>query len=304
MRSILIVGSGALATAYATKLAQHKEIQLQIFCEWQEGIQAIREQGIRCHFQDEIFTTPPMFASTDPTTIKTADLILVLLKSWQTRDVVSRLSNKLKPDGICLTFQNGLGNLQILREIFPHDRVIAGTTMIGAELLSPGEVSINFLGGMQVEEHPAFEWIMPLFEQSGLTIQMNPDLQSVLWGKLLINAVVNPLTAIFHQRNGVLLSSKESQALMDAVIDEIMMLVNHKQITLPYPDAKRQVRLAIQQTAENLSSMAQDWRREAPTEIDNITGAILKEAEVYQIDMPVNRTIYQLIKAGVAARNL
>ena len=304
MKSILIVGSGALATAYATQLSQCNDIQLQMFCEWQDGVDAIREHGIRCHFQDEVLQTPPIHASTEPSTIQPADLMLVLLKSWQTKEVVSKLADKLQPDGVCLTFQNGLGNLQILRDIFPKEQVIAGTTMIGAELLTPGEVSINFFGGMQVEDHPACEWILPIFKQSGFNIQVHPDLQSVLWGKLLINAVVNPLTAIFHQRNGVLLSTIESQALMDAVIDEIMTLVIRKQINLPYPDAKQQVRKAIQQTAENLSSMAQDWQRKAPTEIDNITGAILNEAEAYNIDMPVNRTIYQLIKAGIAARNL
>jgi 2-dehydropantoate 2-reductase len=304
MSSILIIGSGALATAYASKLSQNPEIELQLFCEWQEGIQAIQEKGILCHNRKEIINTQNIYASVHADTINPADLILVLVKSWQTDRVVSKIKNKLKPDGICLTLQNGLGNLQILRQLFPHDQVLAGTTMLGAELLAPAEVKINFLGSMQIEEHPAADWVLPVFQQSGFDIQTNPDLESVLWGKLLINAIVNPLTAIFEQRNGILISSIESLALMDAMIDEILLLIKKKDIHLPYGDAHRQVRLAVQQTAENLSSMAQDWKRNAPTEIDNITGAILKEAQEYRIRMPVNQTIYQLIKAGLATKNL
>ena len=304
MSSILIVGSGALATAYATKLYQHPEIALQIFCEWQEGVMSIRKDGIRCHYQDRTIKTPPFLATIQAAEITPVDLILVLVKSWQTERVVSQIKDKLKPEGICLTLQNGLGNLQILRRIFPPQKVLAGTTMLGAELIAPAEVKINFIGRMQMEEHPADGWILPIFRESGFEIQTNPELESVLWGKLLINAIVNPLTAIFQQRNGILLSSTESRALMDAMIDEILLLVQKKNIALPYADAHRQVRLAVEQTTENLSSMAQDWKRNAPTEIDNITGAILNEAQTYQIEMPVNKTIYQLIKAGLAVKNM
>ncbi|MBI9050070.1 MAG: 2-dehydropantoate 2-reductase [Anaerolineaceae bacterium] len=302
MKSILIVGSGALATVYATKLSYNPDCQLQMYCEWHAGIQAIQQKGITCFHNDTELKTKPLKATTDPDQIQPVDLILVLVKSWQTGNLVSQIQDKLKSNGVCLTLQNGLGNLQILQKNFSDERVIAGTTMVGAELLKPAIVRITFLGGMQISEHPANQWIIPLFQQSGFEISSNSDLESVLWGKLIINAVVNPLTVIFQSRNGVLIESEESLALIDAMIDEIMLLINAKGITLPYPDAHSQVRYAINKTAQNLSSMAQDWKRNVPTEIENITGAILQEAKKYNLTMPVNQTIYQLVTAGLAAK--
>jgi 2-dehydropantoate 2-reductase len=86
------------------------------------------------------------------------------------------------------------------------------------------------------------------------------------------------------------------------MIDEILQVVKAKQIVLPYADAHTHVRSALKQNGKNSSSMAQDWKRNAPTEIDNITGAILNEAKKYNIKMPVNQTIYQLVKTGISAK--
>jgi 2-dehydropantoate 2-reductase len=302
MTSILIVGTGALANIYASKFSNNPNCEVQFFCEWEDGVNAIQQKGITCISVDETIQTKPLPATTNPQALQPADLILVLVKSWQTRKLVEQIKDKRKPNGACLTLQNGLGNLQILYDIFGKEHVLAGTTMISAVLLEPAKVQLNFLGSMQVEQHPAAEWIIPLFQQSGFEMESNPNLDSVLWGKLLLNAIVNPLTAIIQQPNGALLETAESLDLMDAMIDEILQVIRAKQIDLPYKDAHIHVRSALKQNGKNSSSMAQDWRRNAPTEIDTITGAILDEAKKYNISMPVNQTVYQLVKAGIAAK--
>jgi 2-dehydropantoate 2-reductase len=302
MPSILLIGSGAMANAFAARFSQYKDCSIQLFSEWEQGNQAIREQGIHFTQAGTTLQIPPLFATHEIEKIKPADLILVFVKSWQTEQVVSQVQEKLLPAGVCMTLQNGLGNYEILSEHFGKDHVNLGTTTLGATLECPGRVQVHMQGTITIGQHPSNDWIIPLFQSAGFSIESVPDLESILWGKLIINAVINPLSALLQVTNGGLDDDPYSLALADAIIDEIQHLMKLKHISLPYPDPHQRIREIIAQSETNHSSMFQDWQRNAPTEIESITGAILKDASTYHLEMPVNRTIYHLIKTELARK--
>ncbi len=302
MPSILIIGSGAMANAFAARFSQNKDCSIQLFSEWEQGNQAIREQGIHFTQAGTMLHIPPLFATHKIDKTKPADLILVFVKSWQTEQVVRQVQDKLLPKGVCITLQNGLGNYELLSELFGQDHVNLGTTTLGATLEGPGRVQVHMQGTITIGQHPSNSWIIPLFQSADFSIESVPDLESVIWGKLIINAVINPLTALLQVPNGGLDDDLYSLALADAIIDEIQDLLKHKQISLPYPDPHQRIREIIAQSETNHSSMFQDWQRNAPTEIESITGAILKDAAAYQLEMPVNRTIYHLVKTELARK--
>jgi 2-dehydropantoate 2-reductase len=123
------------------------------------------------------------------------------------------------------------------------------------------------------------------------------DTTSLIWGKLVINAAINPLTALLRIPNGELLNRPNARALMAAAAREAAAVAGASQISLPYPDPVSAVEDVARRTAGNLSSMLQDVQRGTPTEIDAICGAIVKAGARVKVPTPVIRTMWLLVRA-------
>jgi 2-dehydropantoate 2-reductase len=118
-----------------------------------------------------------------------------------------------------------------------------------------------------------------------------------VWGKLAINAAINPLTALLQVPNGELLERPTAQALMGSAAAEVAAVAAARGVQLPYADPPAAAQEVARRTAANYSSMLRDIQRGAPTEIDAICGAIVRAGEQAQVPTPVNRTLWQLVKA-------
>jgi 2-dehydropantoate 2-reductase len=119
----------------------------------------------------------------------------------------------------------------------------------------------------------------------------------LLWGKLVINAAINPLTALLRVPNGVLLERPTARALMSTLAREASSVAVAQGIRLPFPNPLQAVETIARRTASNRSSMLQDVERGAPTEIDAICGAIVKAGDQVGVAAPINRTLWQLVSA-------
>ena len=129
------------------------------------------------------------------------------------------------------------------------------------------------------------------------TVEMVDDLASLVWSKLVINTAINPLTALLEVENGELLNRKSAKALMAKLALETADVAQALGINLSYEDPVKASEKVAERTAPNHSSMYQDIMRGAPTEIDAICGAIIRSGEQTGVPTPVNRTIWQLVKA-------
>ncbi len=98
-------------------------------------------------------------------------------------------------------------------------------------------------------------------------------------------------------RNGLLLESESTRQLMADVALEVAAVARAKGIALPYDDPVAYVEMGCEQTATNHTSMLQDVERGAPTEIDLICGAVMREGAALGVPTPVNATLYYLVKA-------
>jgi 2-dehydropantoate 2-reductase len=133
--------------------------------------------------------------------------------------------------------------------------------------------------------------------EAGFNVETVADPDSLLWGKLVINAAINPLTALLRVPNGELLERGTARALMQAAACEAAAVAAAQGIRLPYPDPLAVAESVAQRTATNRSSMFQDIQRGAPTEIDAICGAVVQAGEEVGVPTPVNLTLWQLVKA-------
>lgn len=298
MRSVLIVGTGALANLFAARLAR-AGVTVTMLGTWADGLTALREHGVRLVEEDGGEVSCPVRVVSDPADCPGVSLSLVLVKSWQTGRAARQLAECLLADGLALTLQNGLGNRETLAAQLGEERVLAGTTTTGATLLGPGRVRPGGEGVVTLGSQAGTERFRALLESAGFRVEQTDDLRSLLWGKLAINAAINPLTALLGVPNGELLVRPAARHLMSELAREVAAVAATLGVQLPYADPVAAAEEVARRTATNRSSMLQDVERGAPTEIDAICGAVTRHGERLGVLTPVNRTMTLLVKAMV-----
>ena len=295
-QDILLVGTGALATLFAARLGEAGH-SVSMLGTWKQGLQALRENGARIVDADGNERAYKVHATNDPNEVSGAKFAIVLVKSWQTERAARQLKLSLADDGHALTLQNGLGNRETLSRDLGTDRVSLGVTTTGATLVGPGLVRTGGDGIISIEENQALGPLEAALRSSNFNLQIVDDAQSLIWGKLVINAAINPLTALLRVPNGELLARPIVRKMMASLARETAEVAAAEHVNLPFSNPVSAAEDVARKTAKNISSMFQDVRRGAPTEIDAICGAVTQRAEVHGINTPYNRACWQLVRA-------
>lgn len=293
---LLIVGTGALACLFAARLAGSGN-KVTMLGSWSEGLAALRQHGVRLLDLDGSSQNQPVEVMDWSACNGNYTKSLVLVKSWQTERVAKQLYRCLATNGIALTLQNGLGNYEILREFLGQERVALGVTTVGAKMVEPGCVQFTGNGKISLGAHPQLHGLAELLQKVGFQVEMVSDTASLLWGKLVINAAINPLTALLRVPNGELLERPAARELLAEAALEAASVALKQGIILPYPDPVLAVQEVARNTAANYSSMLQDVMRGTITEIEAINGAIVKMGEHFGVPTPVNRMLWRLVKS-------
>jgi 2-dehydropantoate 2-reductase len=293
---ITIIGTGALASLFASRLAPHTPITM--FGSWREAIEAINTRGLI--LEDEsgsrVFYVK---ATSDARKCEGTELALVLVKSYQTEKVAKEIKKFLAPNGVVLTLQNGLGNYEALVNELGEERVAQGVAMQGALLLGAGHVRDTGKGSIHVIAHPRLTKWIEVLRKANIDVHESPisNLQSLVWNKLLINVPINPLTALLRITNGELLKREEALQIADQAVSECLAVMVAKGIAPPRESPHDRYRKVLASTSANRSSMLQDVLRGAQTEIESINGAVVREGKKFGVLTPINETLYRLVKA-------
>lgn len=303
-RRLIIAGTGAMACLFGARLSPYVDVTL--LGSWPAGLAAVSRTGIRLGAGGNP-TVAHVRATTDPAACAGARMALVLVKSWQTARVAAQLATCLADDAVVLTFQNGLGNLEKLQACLGTERAALGVTTTGATLIGPGHVRHGGDGPICLADHSRLEHLAGLLQDAGFGVQRLSNLDGAVWGKLAINAGINPVTALLRVENGGLVQDSAARMLAVAAAQEVAAVATACGIRLPFTDAGEALLAVAKRTAGNRSSMYQDILRGAPTEIGAICGAVVRKGEEFKVPTPVNRTLWRLVReqtthrAGVAA---
>jgi 2-dehydropantoate 2-reductase len=294
--NILIVGTGAMGSLFAARLALAGH-NVSMLGSWKEGLEAIRSEGV--HFIDTSGEEQrrAVNVTDDPHTCTGARYALILVKAWQTERVAHQLADCLAADGLAVTLQNGLGNRETLIQHLGPERVALGVTTTGATLLKAGHVKAGGEGPISIERHPALGPLMDALQSARFDVQIVEEARSLIWGKLVINSAINPLTALLRVPNGVLLERPQAREMMRQLALETAQVARAEKIELSFPDPAAAAEDVARRTATNRSSMLQDVQRGAPTEIDAICGAVVQIAQKHKLSTPANWVCWQLVKA-------
>ena len=295
---IAIMGAGAMGSLIGALLFEHGE-DVILIDPWEEHIKKINDNGLVIESGSKKRLVP-IKAFSGPKSLEKRDLVIFLVKSYDTYQAAKDALPIVEDNTFALTLQNGIGNVEILESILGKGRVIVGTTSHGATLLAPGMIrhagkGPTYIGEINGTISNRIKEIAKIFNNAGIDTEISSQMEKLLWRKLIINIGINGLTALTGLKNGQLLKFPETIYLMEKLINEALEVASKKGIEFE-EDMVKTVKDIAELTRENRSSMGQDIDRKKRTEIDAINGAVIREAEKFGVNVDVNRTITYLIK--------
>lgn len=233
---------------------------------------------------------------------ETPELIIVTTKAGDAASAVAGILPQLPQDTPVVLFQNGLGSQQAVAAQWPHHCILAASTTEGANRPSPdllvhagkGE---TWIGPLTSPARATGAQILAPLDASGLTLHQEPDILHRLWQKLIINAGINPYTALLDCTNGDILEAPLYRNTIDALCRELALLMQADGQGEERPETLRQrIEAVARRTAGNTSSMRADILRGRPTEIHFINGYLVQRGKAHGIAVPVNQMLTEQVQ--------
>jgi len=199
-----------------------------------------------------------------------------------------------------VSLQNGMGNAALLDAAYPGNAVV-GVTAMGATRTGNGRVFYagegdTYFGTLRAPGALASK-VAEAFGSVGLDSYVSEDIMAQVWSKAIVNASINPLTAIVRCKNGKILQDEHLRRIAEEASREGSAIAKACGIDLGKEDPFERVKEVLRRTAENRSSMFQDMERRKRTEIDEISGDLVRRGESAGVDAPTNRTLFHLVKS-------
>ncbi len=297
---IAIVGAGAMGSLFGALLSEAGN-DVWLYDVWPEHIQAITDRGLSVE-REANTRVVKLKATTNPAEIGEAQLVIIFVKSTQTKPASETARELTRSEGSVMTLQNGMGNADMISQFIGPDRILAGTTSHGATLLGPGSIRHAGIGpttiGAWAQTKESLEnarGIAEFFTRAGIETEAVQDVHSVVWNKLFINVGINAITALTGIKNGQLLDLEGTRDISRAAVQEAISVARALGIQVN-ENASEHVFKVAQATAVNRSSMGQDVDNRRQTEISAINGYIVREANKLGINAPVNLTLTALVE--------
>ena len=300
---VCVVGGGAIGSLYAAHLARVAEVT--VLTRRAEHARTLRDNGLRVSGRHDFRAR--LDATDDPAGLPDADLCIVATKATDLAAAADALAGRL-PRATVVTVQNGLGAEQVVRGHGDWPLVSAVTFMSGNRRADEHVEYIldteTWLGPYEGTPAETVDEIAALLERAGLKARAFPDLRPAQWSKLIFNATVNAVSALTGLPHDVHFAERDGRAalgnLVFALVDEGKRVAAAAGVEL-HDDPWEMNVLATRRGSRHVPSMLEDLRAGRPTEIDAITGALVREADRHGVEVPLHRALYALVSAKEAA---
>jgi 2-dehydropantoate 2-reductase len=291
---IIVLGAGAIGSLYGAELAASNDVTL---IGRAEHVAAINSHGLRIEgIESQVVRVR---ADTALDHLGPAALIILTTKVLDSTAALSPIAHLVRDDTTILCLQNGIGSERIARTAL-GDRgiVLRGITQFGAIFKSPGVIQFMARGYTLIEQHERSARFAAILSAAGLDCRVSSNIGADVWHKLVINCVVNPITAILGCEVGGI-ANPQLAPLKRLVIDECVAVAAAEGVTFDV-DFIQQIDDRFR-PSHNIASMLQDLRRGRPTEIDYMNGAVTIIAAQHSIAYPVNAALTAIIKTMEAS---
>jgi len=297
----LIVGAGSRGCLYAGLMAEGGA-DVSLFDINEEKAELIDKTGIIIRENDgrERKISVPCFSDIEK--VPAPDLVIVLIKAYNTERAGREISFILRENTAVLTLQNGLGNIEKLAKNLPEKQLFAGVTSMSALELSEGHVAhtgsgLTIVGPVDPKSLPVSMDIARFFNNCGVDAGSTNELDALCWRRLVVDSAVKPLTAIYGITNGELVKKPEAARDMASLVIEGVSVAQKIGVPLNYGEMWAGVLETCRQGASLRSSMLLDVEAGRLTEIEAINGSIVSIGEMYGVDTPTQMRMLKEVTA-------
>lgn len=264
-------------------------------------VDAIRAQGLRFD-SGGVTRHVPIEASVDPAPVRGADLVLFCVKTRDTESSARAIAPLLRPDAVVVSLQNGVDNVDRMREAAGID-ALAAVVYVATSMAGPGHLVHSGRGDLVIGEvlpgrgEARAARVAAWFERAGVPCPVSPDVRVALWTKLAMNCAFNAISAVGRARYARMIESPEVRATMRDLLAECAAVAAAQGIGLADVDALYASAIALGEAMrQQTSSTAQDIAAGRPTEIDALNGLVARQGAERGVPTPVNRALHALVR--------
>lgn len=268
-------------------------------------VEAIRARGLLFETADGSRRLP-IAATTDAAAVADAGLVLLCVKTRDTASAAATLAPLLKPDAVVVSLQNGVENVPLIRRAGLDP--LAAVVYVAVSMPAPGHLRYAGLGNLVLGEFgppppgaarapDRARRIAALFERAGVPCPVCDDVRVDLWTKLVMNCVMNPVSALARSRYGRMFDDAPTRTLMRSVVEECVAVARADGVALPAPARLYEDLLRLGEAMRAASSStAQDLAAGRPTEIDSLNGYVARRAQALGVPAPLNQALHTLVR--------
>ena len=300
---VAVLGAGAMGSLFGSQLAEGG-LDITLIDIWREHVDAINGGGLRVvghRGEHRVKVT----ATTDPASCGAADVVLVQCKAASTTAAVRNAldAGLFHDDSVAISFQNGLGNEEMIAEVIGAERVLGGVTAQGASIEGPGCIRSyadlpSQIGQMEGGVSERATAIARVFSEHGLETTPSRHIRHDIWKKLMVNVGVSAMSGITNLTIGAAIAIPWLRRMCYGAVAEAVPVAQADGVPMSHEESREVLDLVTGSggTGGNKSSLCVDILNRRPTEIDVINGAVVARGERYGIETPINATLVALVK--------
>ena len=302
--NIVVIGAGTMGSIYGGHLSEHNDV---IMVDTSPAVvERINEDGLRLQEdgEDRVFRPKALI---DATGIKTADLIMVFVKAMFTRTALVQNRHLIGPDTYVMSLQNGVGHEDILSEFVPMERVIIGTTNDNGVILEPGYIrhtgdgETNF-GLPSGRETDFLKYLEDNLNCCGFRAKASENIRQLIWDKLFINISLSAVTGILQTDMGYIAANPYAWKMTEGLVREAAAVARGKGFEADEQKILEKVRATSLRSPAGCTSIRADLRDGRKTEVEFISGYVVRAAKECGISVPLHQFVVQMIHAMEALK--
>lgn len=306
--NIIVAGIGGVGGFFGGKLAAAYEQSEQVdvyFVARGKNEQAIREKGLLVETTKGNFTAVPKGVSHNPSSFGIADYIVCCTKGYDLEESIRQLMPCIGEKTVILPLLNGVDSYDRIKKLLPENEVWDGCVYIVTRLTSPGVVketgNITFLDfGTRERSHKKTKEFEKILKDAGIKARLSVNIMDAIWTKYSFISTVASLTFYLDSTIGEILENPESKKLLISLLEELKAVAVAHGINLAENIVQKNIDIMASLPYETTSSMHSDFLNGKPTEVESITGYVVRLANELKVPVPVFERVYQslLLKSG------
>ncbi|MCI9534237.1 MAG: ketopantoate reductase family protein [Lachnospiraceae bacterium] len=296
---IAVIGAGAMGSIYGGHLSLHNDVYL--IDTNQTVVDHINQNGLILQEDGKDVTYHPT-AVTSTQGIEPVDLVILFVKSLFSKAALSNNQGIIGPNTYLMTLQNGSGHEDILAEFAPESRIIIGTTEDNGAVLGLGHVRRGGSGktniGMLTEDKENFlAKLKECLDSCGFQGNIHENIRQLIWNKLFTNVSLSAVTGVLQVPMGFIAGNEHAWAITKQLIHEAVAVAHGLGLEADEEDITEKVRQTSLGSPEGITSICADLRDGRKTEVNTISGSVVRASKKCGVPAPTHEMIVELVHA-------